>query len=100
MRGARERAAMFGQSLVMNGPDKRRHATTVTSCQQSQTRRLRPLSLLGITLPMLCTTFVLAQLPRQKYLQKNGNLKAMLILRDVQVGTTGYQSTLWTVRPS
>ena len=100
MRGARERAAVFGQSLVMNGPEKRRHATTETSCQQSQTRRLWPLSLLGITLPMLCTTFVLAQFPRQKYLHKNGTLKAVLVLRDVQVGTAGPQGTLWSVRPS
>ena len=100
MRDAQERVALFGGSLVMRGPKKRRYGTTERWCRQSQARRLWPLALLGITLPMLCPTFVLAQLPRQKYLQKNGNLKAMLILRDVQVGTTGYQGTRWTVRPS
>lgn len=100
MRGAQERVALFGEGLVMSGPKTRRHATTQTCCRRSQIRRLWPLWLLGVALPVFCTSFVLAQFPRQKYLHKNGKLKEILILRDVQVGTTGSQGTLWTVRPS
>ncbi|MEE3371039.1 MAG: hypothetical protein VX346_17015 [Planctomycetota bacterium] len=55
---------------------------------------------LGIAASLLCDSSAQAQFPREKYLHKNGKLKATLILQETQAGANGTQGVLWTVRPS
>ena len=100
MLDAEQRAPVFRCSPVVSGSKKPRHTVTKTCRPQSVHRRLWPVLLLGITAPVLCVSFVLAQFPREKYLHKKGQLKATLILKDLQAGANGTQGTLWTVRPS
>ncbi|MBB74560.1 MAG: hypothetical protein CMJ75_08610 [Planctomycetaceae bacterium] len=100
MRGAQPTEVLFGCSPLDSGPRKRPKTVAGASRCQPAARRVWPVLLLGIAAPLLGVVPARAQFPREKYLHKNGKLRATLLLQDTQAGANGPQGVLWTVRPS
>ncbi len=59
--------------------------------------RVKPFTLMTFILLFACTTQ--ANLPRDKFLTKDGKLSATLTLKDVQSGFAGFTGVIWTIRP-